>query len=136
VSDKYEQTMEEAFPEIDAGIKPYGSRVLVQIRCSKPKSKAGIILVKDSMDTEKDNEQVAKVIALGPLCFKNKTTLEPWPEGEWFKPGEFVRVPKYGGDRWNVYRGKDEQPVLFAVFDELNFIGKITVDPRDVVTYL
>jgi co-chaperonin GroES (HSP10) len=136
VTEKYEQTMEEAFPEIDPGVIPYGSRVLVQIKCPKVKSKSGIVLVSESKDIERDNEQVAKVIALGPLCFKNRSTLEPWPEGPWFQPGEFVRIPKYGGDRWNIYRGKDEEPILFAVFDELNFIGKITTDPRSVVTYL
>ena len=34
----YENALKEAFPEIDAGIQPFGSRVLVQIRTAKKKT--------------------------------------------------------------------------------------------------
>ena len=66
----------EAFPEMDFGIKPTGSRVLVQIR--RPKSKIGSIILSDyTKDAEQDNTQVAKVIATGPLSFRNRNTMEP-----------------------------------------------------------
>ena len=40
----YEETMKEAFPDVDPGIQPFGSRVLVQIRTAKTKTSGGIIL--------------------------------------------------------------------------------------------
>ena len=40
----YEDAMAEAFPAVNAGIQPFGSRVLVQIRTPKRKSSGGIII--------------------------------------------------------------------------------------------
>ena len=60
------ESLEEAFPEVDAGVEPYGTRILVQIRSPKSKTKGGIIVPNDSRETELWNTQVAKVICLGP----------------------------------------------------------------------
>ena len=100
---KYEG-LEEAFPEVDAGANPYGSGVLVQIRTPKKVTAGGLIVPEESRETELWNTQVAKVIMLGPVAFKNRDTLEPWPEGDWCQAGTFIRCPKYGGDRWQVPR--------------------------------
>ena len=91
----YENALAEAFPAVEAGIQPFGSRVLVQIRTPKSTSAGGIILSTDTKDTEKWNTQVAKVVSIGPVAFKNRTTLEAWPEGDWCQVGDFVRVAKY-----------------------------------------
>jgi len=124
----------EAFPAVDAGVQPFGSRVLVQIRT--PKKKVGsIILAQDTKDTEKWNTQVAKVIAVGSLAYKNRNTQEPWPEGQWCQPGDFVRVPKYGGDRWEVPVNKDEN-ALFVIFNDLDVIGKVTSDPLAIKAFI
>ena len=72
----YENALKEAFPEIDAGIQPFGSRVLVQIRTAKKKTAGGIILTTDTKDTEKWNTQIGKVMHVGPLAFKNRNTME------------------------------------------------------------
>ena len=100
-------TIEEAFPTADPGAIPFGNRVLVQIRTPKKKSRGGIELIPEAVETELWNTQVARVVTLGPVAFRNRDTLEPWPEGDWCKPGDFVRVPKYGGDRWNERRFSD-----------------------------
>jgi co-chaperonin GroES (HSP10) len=120
--------LDEAFPPIDAGVKPFGSRVLCQIRLAKRKTKGGIILTGDTKDTETWNTQVAKVVAIGDLAFKNRNTQEPWPEGSWAKPGDFVRVPKYGGDKWTV-KIDDDQEVIFVILNDLDLIGAVTGDP-------
>ena len=57
--------LDEAFPPCDAGVKPFGSRVLCQIRTPKTKTKGGIILTGDVRETEHYNTQVAKVIDVG-----------------------------------------------------------------------
>ena len=130
----YEDALAEAFPAVDAGVQPFGSRVLVQIRT--PKKKVGsILLVQDTKDTEKWNTQVAKVVAVGSLAYKNRNTQEPWPEGQWCQPGDFVRVPKYGGDRWEVPLNKDEN-AMFVIFNDLDIIGKVTNDPLSVKAFI
>lgn len=131
----YENALEEAFPVANAGIQPFGSRVLVQIRTARKVSKGGIILDFGTQDTEKWNTQVAKVIALGPLAFKNRTTMEPWPEGSWCKEGDFVRVPKYGGDRWEVPISKDDS-ALYVIFNDLDIVGAVTGDPLAIKAFI
>lgn len=128
--------IDEAFPAVDPGIKPLGSRVLVQIRAPKSKSQGGIILHNDTKETEKWNTQIAKVISFGPLAFKNRDTMQPWPEGDWVQPGEFVRVPKYGGDRWEVPRDKNEEPALFVIFNDLDLVGVVTGDPLKIRAFI
>jgi len=103
----------KAFPQTDPGIVPFGSRILVQIRSPMTRTSGGIILDSGSKDTEKWNTQVAKVISVGPLAFKNRTTMDLWPEGHWCKEGDFVRVAKYGGDRCvEVSRSKRQIDVI------------------------
>jgi co-chaperonin GroES (HSP10) len=127
-------SIDEAFPAADAGVTPFGSRVLVQIRSARQKSAGGIILTQQDRQTDFDNTQVAKVIALGPAAFRNRDTLTVWPEGEWAQPGAFVRVPKYGGDRWFVDIPNLEA-ALFVLFNDLDLVGEITCDPLSVVAY-
>lgn len=121
-------SLAEAFPDIDPGVRPFGSRVLCQIRLAKRKTAGGIILTGDAKDTEIWNTQVAKVIALGDLAFKNRNTQASWPEGSWVTPGDFVRVPKYGGDKWTV-KIDDDQEVIFVILNDLDLIGAVTGDP-------
>src|SRR3954470_639267 len=85
----HDTRLDEAFPVVNPNYRPFGERVLVQIRSPKRKSAGGIMLPDEVRDTEKWNTQVAKVIALGPTAFKSRTTLEGWPEGDWCQPGDF-----------------------------------------------
>jgi len=136
-----ENALAEAFSAADAGVQPFGSRVLVQIRTPKSKTSGGIILHHESRDTEKWNTQVAKVITVGPLAFKNRDTMESWPEGSWCNPGDFVRVPKYGGDRWEVPLKKEEEmgdkeSAMFVIFNDLDIIGQVTGDPLAIKAFI
>lgn len=130
-----EDAMAEAFPAVDAGVQPFGSRVLVQIRTPRRVTRGGIILSTDTKDTEKWNTQVAKVVSLGPLAYKNRDTQILWPEGQWCQPGDFVRVPKYGGDRWEVPITKDDS-AMFVIFNDLDIVGKVTGDPLVVKAFI
>jgi co-chaperonin GroES (HSP10) len=131
-----ENALAEAFPAVDAGIRPFGSRVLVQIRTPRKISRGGIIIDLGTQETEKWNTQVAKVISVGPLAFKNRTTMEPWPEGAWCKPGDFVRVAKYGGDRWEISYGDIGEKAMFVIFNDLDIIGDVTGDPLAVKAFI
>lgn len=127
--------LDEAFPPCDAGVKPFGSRVLVQIRTPKTKTKGGIIITTEMRETEHYNTQVAKVIDIGSLAFKNRNTMESWPEGSWCEVGDFVRVPRYGGDRWSVKTDDDEEAIV-VIFNDLDLVGKVTGDPLAVKAFL
>lgn len=146
-------SLDEAFPKVDPGMVPLGACVLVQIRHPKRQSGKGVYVPDESRAIEHYNTQVAKVIALGALCFKStresfdpvtkepKDVLVDWPTGPWFQPGNYVRVPKYGGDRftrvvthtvteWDPSKRKDvektiAEEVIFAVFKANNVLGLI-----------
>ena len=133
----YEDAMAEAFPAVDAGIQPFGSRVLIQIRTPKKKSAGGIILdIHGTNETEKWNTQIGKVVALGPLAFKNRDSMTTWPEGEWCKVGEYVRVAKYGGDRWEVKIPGTDGSAMFVIFNDLDIIGQVTGDPLAIRAFI
>lgn len=135
----FEDAIAEAFPAADAGVQPFGSRVLVQIRTPKTKTAGGLILHSESRDTEKWNTQVARVVSVGPLAFKNRDTMQSWPEGSWCKPGDFVRVPKYGGDRWEVplgMRDGNNESAMFVIFNDLDIIGQVTGDPLAIKAFI
>jgi co-chaperonin GroES (HSP10) len=128
-----------AFPSVDPGAKPLGGRILVQLRRTKKKtSGSGIILVEETKETEKWQNMVAKVIHVGPLAFKHRDSMQSWPEGSWCEPGDFIRVPKWGGDRWEVEvpNQPDEDPALFAVFNDHEMIAKVTGNPLNMRAYL
>ena len=129
------EALREAFPDADPGIIPFGSRVLVQIRTPQTKTASGIIIDNGSRDTEKWNTQVAKVVNVGALAFKNRNSMEPWPEGSWCKPGDHVRVPKYGGDRWEVPLSNGES-ALFVIFNDLDIIGQVSGDPLAIRAFI
>ncbi len=54
--------LNEAFPSVEPGLIPFGSRVLVQIRSAKKTSSGGIILHSETRETEIWNTQIAKVV--------------------------------------------------------------------------
>jgi co-chaperonin GroES (HSP10) len=140
MSNDIEQTLEEAFPVLDPLMAPYGARVLVQLRAVKEKvTSAGIYIPEETKETEKWNTMIGKVIAIGPLAFKKRDTMEAWPEGAWASVGEYVRVPKWGGDRWEI-EFEDEHGAkgraLFTFFNDHELIGKVTGDPREIKAFI
>lgn len=130
------QTIAEAFPDVDPGIVPLGGRVLVQIRRVADKTKSGIVLVDETKETVKWNNQVARVVALGPLAFRNRETRDPWPEGAWVEVGDFIRVPRWNGDRHEVPVKDSAVPVVFVVFNDHEIISKVTGDPLNIKSYI
>jgi len=139
MSNDIEQTLEEAFPNVDPLMEPFGGRVLVQLRAVKEKvTSSGILLAEETKETEKWNTMIGKVIKIGPLAFKKRDSMESWPEGSWAQEGDFVRVPKWGGDRWEIdfedngLKGK----ALFTFFNDHELIGKVTGDPRAIKAFI
>lgn len=132
--------LREAFPAVDPGAIPLGARVLVQLRRTKKTVTAsGIVLVEETRETEKWQNMVGKVIELGPLAFRKRDSMEPWVEGVWCQVGDYIRVPKWGGDRWEVpvpNAPKDEDPILFMVLNDHEVIASITGDPLAMKAFI
>ena len=129
-------TLDEAFPAVDPGVIPLGARILVQVKTVKTTSASGIILVDETTDTEKWNTQVCKLIKLGPLAFKNRETGKEWVEGAWATEGDYIRVPRWCGDRWSVPIAGTKDAAHFVIFNDHEVIGKITSDPLTMSTYI
>ena len=125
----------DAFPQVDPGALPLGARVLVQLRKTKTKTASGIILPQETRDTERAQNPVGKVISVGPLAFKKRDTMEPWPEGSWCEVGDFLRVPKWTGDRWEV-RIADDESIEFMIMNDHEVIAKITGNPLDTKAFI
>lgn len=128
-----------AFPSVDPGATPLGGRILVQLRRTKKKTQSGLILVSETKEAEKWQNMIAKVIAIGPLAYRHRDSMNPWPEGSWCEAGDFIRVPKWGGDRWEVKvpgEKDDEEPVLFAIFNDHEVIAKVTTDPLSMKAFV
>lgn len=136
-----------AFPDIEPGFKPFGSRVIVQLRSPKLYSAGGIKFADETIETEMWNTQIGKIRLIGPVSFRNRTTLEPWPEGAWANVGDFVRIPKFNQDKWfmeyparikNVL-GKEfdgTERVLFMMINDLDLLGGKTGNPLEVKAYI
>ena len=103
----------EAFPVVDPGAKPLGARILVQMRLAKKKLSSGIYLPPETRDS-----------------------MEPWPEGSWCEVGDFLRVPKWTGDRWTVRIGDTEDEVEFMIMNDHEVIAKVTGNPLDVKAFV
>ena len=128
-----------AFPDVSAGQAPLGGRVIVQLRRIK-KNAGKIILVEETKENEKWNNMIGRVVAIGPLAYRNRDTMATWPEGSWAQIGDFVRVPRWGGDRWERpvlgEENGDLSPVLFMTINDHEVIAKVTDDPLSFKAYV
>lgn len=130
-------SLDVAFPVVDPGVDPLGARILVQIKSIKKTTDSGIVLVPDTQAEEKWNTQIAKIIKLGPIAYCNRETGKPWTEGIWAEVGDYVRVPRWGGDRFAVSVPSDEfEKAYFVIFNDHEIIAKITGDLEKVETYI
>lgn len=138
---KDRRSIEEAFPNVDPGLLPAGERILVQLRTPLTEVDFGggkrLILADETRETEMWNEQVALVRAVGPMAYRNRTTMEPWPEGAWCEVGQYVYVPKYHQNKTQVSTGpKSEDIALFVMLKDIEVIGVVTGDPRSIKAFI
>jgi len=128
--------VQDAFPVVDPGAVPLGARILVQMRLPKRKmTSSGIILAAETVDTEKAQNPIGKVVAKGPLAFKKRDTMEDWPEGSWVEVGDYVRVPRWTGDRWEIPINQDDV-VQFMLMNDHEVIAKLTSNPLEMRAFV
>lgn len=134
-NNEYDEQLAWAFPDVDFEGVPLGGRILVQLKRVSSKHKSGLILAPDAVNYERSTMQVGKVVALGALAFKKRETLEPWPEGAWVKVGDFVRIPRYQSDRYEIFIDNDPDPVIFATINDYEVI-KLVDNPLKIKEYV
>ena len=139
--------LDKAFPDVDPGFKPFGSRIIVQLRSPKLYSGGGIKFADETIETEMWNTQIGKVRDIGPLAFKNRDKMSDWPEGAWAKVGDFVRIPKFNQDKWFMeypcklmgLGGREfdgVERVLFMLINDLDLLALKTGNPLEVKAYI
>ena len=134
----FDLTLEEAWPQVDPGHKPFHNLVLVQYPTPKAQTKSGLYLPEETRTIIQANQVIVKVISLGDVTFCNRETLVPWPEGAWCKGGDFVRVGKYDPDKWEVPLGphKEDGIVVFGFVEDMNLKGLVTCNPLSILAYV
>ena len=146
-------SLEDAFPTVDCGHEPMAYFVIVQLRSTRDRTKGNIIVPETVKATDQDNTQIAKVIKVGPIAFHNRSSLAPWPGGPWYSVGDYVRCPKFGGDRWIIQverkiaekrsgniitmpGGIESGEVRFVLLKDNDITAKVTGDPMSIRAYL
>lgn len=129
-------SLEDLFPTVDAEFRPFGARVVVQLRRVITQTKSGIIFGRDTKDTEAYNIQVGRVVSMGSLAFCNRKTGEDWPEGKWAEVGDFVRFQRHVGDRLSIKMADGGEDVVMLILNDADLTGKYTGDPLAVRSYI
>jgi hypothetical protein len=99
-------------------------------------SQGGVLMPDEAMDNERYRTQAALVRALGAQCFHDRQTGKLWVEGAWYAPGDFIRCPMYGGDRFDVAipgLGGDAK-VTFVLIKDADAIAPVVGNPLTVKT--
>lgn len=139
LGDRYDERIAYAFPEAMPPYLPMGTKIIVQLRTPGDyKTLANgqkIFFADESKDLEKFNVQTGLVRLLGPLAYRNRLNGEPFPEGAWVKEGDFVRVPKYGGERVAVAL-EDKREAVFLTVNDTDVLGYVYSDPLAIKALL
>lgn len=123
------------FPQVHPKVVPTGARVLCQLISTKKTSAGGLILIEETKEAERWNNQVARVLAVGELAFCNRETGQPWREGAWCAPGDFVIIPRWGGQRRTVKTKDGDDPVFFVTVNDHEIIERVYGNPLELEVY-
>ena len=113
-----EQYVKQHFPEVDCGAKPCGNQILVQLRTVAKKSSGGIVLVEETREFNQGNTQLARLVKVGQIAFRNRESGDAWKEGAWAEVGDIVIMPKYGGFRFEVPIPGSEEKAIFCLYND------------------
>ena len=134
---RFQEDLGYAFPDVNPGVKPFGSGIVIQLKNGAEKTEGGILVGAGATQTDNDTTQVGKVIALGPVCFCNRETGKQWIEGAWCKEGDFVRIPLHLGSArsWRIAVPGKDYFAVFTIIDDLQLAG-LQADPFYIRSYL
>mgnify|MGYP003150204207 FL=1 len=111
---------------IDRMPSPTGWRMLVLPYAGQRKTKAGILLTKETMDREALATVVAYVVKKGPLCYNDK---EKFGDKPWCEEKQWVLIGRYSGARFKLGDGAEVR-----IINDDEVIGTI-INPDDIVSF-
>ena len=112
-----EEYVKKHFPEVNPGAKPTGPKVMIQLR-TVPKKIGSIVLVEETKDFNQGNTQVARIVRVGQIAFRDRSSGETWKEGAWAEVGDLVLAPRYGGFRFTVPIPDSDEEAIFAIIND------------------
>ena len=86
-----------------SNIKPAGWRILIEAR-QAPEKIGSILLSDDTKERVQLAAVVAKVVGMGPLCYRDEMKFGPNPE-PWCKEGDWIFIGKYAGVKFKTSEG-------------------------------
>ena len=116
------------FPDVNPGIVPFGTDVMIQLRTVSMKTKSGLILVEETRDFNRENTMVGRIVKIGQLAFRNRETGELWPEGVWADVGSLVLVPHFGGFTFERLLPESDEKIRFCIFKDYDLRGGFDPD--------
>ena len=108
------------FPQVTPGVRPAGAKIIVQLRTIKEMTSGGIVLPMETQEFNNGNTQLGRIVALGGIAFRDRSSGEEWKEGKWADIGDLVIMPRWGGFRFEVPIAGTKDKAIFAVFDDTN----------------
>jgi hypothetical protein len=112
-----EQYVADHFPDVESGSIPTGNQVLIQLR-TVPKKVGSIVLVQETQEFNQGNTVVARLVKLGQIAYRDRSSGEFWKEGAWADVGDIVMCPRYGGFRFAVPIPGTEDEAHFAIIND------------------
>lgn len=113
-----EEYIKKHFPDVDPGARPSGNQVMLQLRTAPKKSSGGIVLVEETKEFNKGNTQVARLVRVGQIAYRDRSSGETWKEGAWAEVGDLVLAPRYGGFRFEVPVPGTDDEAIFAIIND------------------
>ena len=108
---------------------PQGWKILIKKPQPKKETAGGIILPDVSKDAESYMQITAEIVALGPLCYKERQSGKPWCSGPWCEVGDWAIVPKFTQFKMEI----DGEEYRFINDDE---VIAVVADPTNIKVYL
>jgi len=101
--------------------EPKGWKILIQKKSPKKITAGGVHLTDSSQEAESYLTICAQVVKVGPLCWRDRETGQPWKCDPWAKAGDWVIVPKFTQFRMEIegeeYRFINDDEIIATVSD-------------------
>lgn len=111
------------FPTGPVHFSPVAHQVLLQDRSAKRKTKGGLIIPETQQSIDERVEFIGKVIAVGPLVFWHELSGEPMPGAPWFRPGNFVLLPKTSSTRYRL--STDDDAPMYRLIHFMDILATV-----------
>lgn len=122
-----DEFVKKHFPEIDPGRVPCGNKVTVQLQVIRQKV-GSLYIPSEAQEFNKNATVVCRLVKVGQIAFRDRSSGELWKEGAWAEVGDIVLMPRYGGmNRVEIpIPGEEEETAIFATYNDFDIVDKVT----------